>query len=116
MIATLIPLLANTLMTILTGQGISSPAIQDLVDRLVALGTSLFVSLKSGQSTGSDVSSVLATLQDSLTAIEQDTSADPAVVSQVQEIIKMIEAGITAEQQAEQVTDPSTLTPLDPVE
>jgi len=44
--------------------------------------------------------------------LQADTSIDPAVLSDVAEGIRDLQAAITAYQSAEVTTDPSTLTPI----
>lgn len=116
LIITLIGLVANSVLSILTGQGVTSPALQTLITQLIALGGQLFSAFQSGSTAATEISSTLTTIEAALADVETDTNADPAVVSQVQELVKMLKAALAAEQNAEQVTDPSTLTPLPPVE
>lgn len=115
LIAMLIGALASTLTSILSGNGVISGSLQTLITQLIAFGGQLFTAFTAGSSATTELNATLGTLQQALQDLQTDTSADPTVISQVQELIKMLEDGIAAEQRAQLVTDPSTLTPLDPI-
>jgi hypothetical protein len=116
LIVGLITTLASTLMTVLTGQNVVSQKLASLVDSLVAAGATLFNSFTSGGTPTNELTTVLATLQTELTAAKQDTSIDPVILDQIAEADKVVSAAIAGFQQGEQTTDPSTLTPLPPVD
>ncbi len=111
-IAILITTLSSTLLSILTGQKIISPSLQDLINRLIQSGATLFGLFHSGSSPQTEFTGVLAELEASLAALQQDTTVDPVILAQIQEAIRMVQASVAAYQQAQLVTDPSTLTPL----
>ena len=114
-IVTLITTLAQTLMTILSGQGIIGTSLANLIDTLVSSGATLFGILKSGGTPSTQLSAVLTTLQADLKAVQADTTLSPTILQQIEEAIAVVEAGIAAFQQAQINTDPSTLTPIPPV-
>jgi len=112
LIVTLITTFANVVLTVLSSKGIISPALQNLIASLTASGAALFSTLKNGGSPTSILTDVATTLESDLAVVQQDTSIDPTITSQIQEAIKLLKAAIVAYQQAELTTDPSTLTPL----
>ena len=57
-------------------------------------------------------STVLTTLEATLTALESDTSLDPVILADLSEVVSVLKAGITGWKSADVNTDPSTLTPL----
>lgn len=111
MLTTLLLALGSLLPSILSKFGISA-SIDNLIETAFSAGVSIFSSLK----TGVNFSSVLTALQTALTAVETDTTLDPAVLSDISEGIRDLQAAITAYQAAEVTDDPSTLTPLQSVE
>lgn len=116
LIVGLITTLASTLMTVLTGQNVVSQKLASLVDSLVAAGATLFSAFTSGGTVTNEMKTVLTTLQTELAAAKQDTSIDPVILDQIAEADKVVSAAIAGFQQGEQTTDPSTLTPLPPVD
>lgn len=114
-IVTLITTLAQTLLTILTGQGVVSSSLAQLIDTLVASGASLFSVFKSGGTPASQLQAVLTALQADLKAVQADTTLNPAVLAQIVEAIALVETAIAAFEAAQANTDPSTLTPIPPI-
>jgi len=115
-IVALISNLANVLVSALGGEGVISGNLAKLINTIVSSGAALFALLKSGGTPADAVLNVLNTLQTDLTAVEQDTSTDPGLLKQIQEAISLTEEAINAYEKAQTVTDPSTLTPIPPVE
>jgi hypothetical protein len=116
LIVTLITTLANTLLTILTGQGVVSSPLAQLINTLVASGASLFGIFKSGGTPSTQLQAVLTALQADLKAVQADTTLDPKVLAQIVEAIAVVEAAIAAFEAAQAKTDPSTLTPIPPIQ
>jgi hypothetical protein len=116
LIVSLITALANTLLSVLTGSGVASSSISNLIETLISSGAALFTSLSSGGTPSTTLQSILTALQADLEALQKDTSVDPTVIAQVTELTKMMQAAITAFEQAEVTEDTSTLTPLPPIE
>ncbi len=111
-IVALITTLSSTLLSILTGQKVISASLQDLINKLIQAGATLFGLFRSGANAQTELAGVLTELQNGLAALQQDTAVDPVVLAQIGEAVRMTQAAIAGYQQAQLVTDPSTLTPL----
>lgn len=107
MLLTILGILGPLLGPLLSKFGVSQ-SIDNLITAALAAAVGIFSSLKSGAS----ATGVIVALQAALTALQADTTLDPAVLSDVAEGIRDLQAAITAYQAAEVTTDPSTLTPL----
>lgn len=115
-IITIITVLANILISGLGGQGVISAGLQKLISSLLTAASSLFTVFATGGSPTNVLSGVLTDLESLDTALASETNLSPTDLAQAQEAMKDLQAAIAAYQQAEQVTDPSTLTPLPVVE
>jgi len=116
LIVAVIMQLAQTALTVLTKQNVLSPQLSDLIGVLTESGASLFQTLRSGGTVSDEIKSILSQVQTALTAAKQDTSVAPEVIDQIVEAERVIQAAINGYEAAQQNTDPSTLTPIDPVE
>ncbi len=84
----------------------------NLDNLIVALGVTLTGLITSIVNKQPIEATVLTTLESTLTALEQDTSLDPAILADLSEGISVLKAGIAGWKSADVNTDPSTLTPL----
>lgn len=82
------------------------------LDQLIEAAFNGVPAIFAGLKSGSAVDAELATLKTALSVAQADTSNDPAVLAQIEEQIRDIEAAIAAYQEASKVDDPSTLTQL----
>ena len=84
------------------------------IDNLITVSLSALVALwgsLTGKTTGT-TDAVLVGLQAAVTALEADTSIDPAVLGDISEGLTDLKASIAAYQAAQVTTDPSTLGPI----
>ena len=110
LILTLISALSGSLTTILTGAGVLTPSLSSLINASIAAGVALFNALKSGGSVTSELQAALTALQAEYTAIQQDTSADPAVMGAIAEVSNLVSYAVTGFTNASSgAIDPSTL-------
>ena len=90
MSATLILTLISAISGSLPGYSVRTalfpPGALNLINASVAAGVALFNALKGGGSVTSEVQSALKALQAEYTAVQQNTSADPAIVGAITEI------------------------------
>ena len=107
MLLTILGILGPLLGPLLTKLGVSQS-----LDNLITAALAGASAIVTGIVTKSSVNTELAALQAALTALEADTSLDPAVLSDVAEGLRVLPAAITAYQAAEVTTDPSNLTPI----
>jgi hypothetical protein len=94
------------------GPLLSKLGVSATIDNLIEAALSGAQAIIAGIQSKASVSAELAVLQSALTALQADTSLDPAVLSDVAEGIRDLQAAIAAYQAAEVTTDPSTLTPI----
>ena len=107
MLLTILGILGPLLGPLLTKLGVSQR-----LDNLITAALAGASAIVAGIVTKSSVNTELAALQAALAALQADTSLDPAVISDIAEGIRDLQAAITAYQAAEVTTDPSTLTPI----
>ncbi len=104
----IISIILGLLPQVLQYTGVNS----NLDSLIVGLGTAL-TQLVTGLVAKQPIqSTVLTALQATVTALEADTSLDPAVRADIAEGLSVLKAGISGWQAADLDTDPSTLTPL----
>ena len=108
LILTLISAISGSLTGLLSSDGVISAGLSNLINASVAAGVALFNALKGGGSVTSEVQSALKALQAEYTAVQQDTSADPAIVGAITEISNLVDDAISGFTNAATV-DPSTL-------
>jgi hypothetical protein len=104
---TILTLIGAILPSVLKGFGVSST-----IDNLIPAMTTAITQIIAGITNKTPVVSSLAALQTALTALQADTSLSPVILGDISEGVADLKAAIVAYQQAQTVTDPSTLTPL----
>jgi hypothetical protein len=104
---TILTLVGTILPSVLKGFGVSST-----IDNLIPAMTTAITQIIAGITNKTPVVSSLAALQTALTALQADTSLSPVILGDISEGVADLKAAIVAYQQAQTVTDPSTLTPL----
>jgi hypothetical protein len=107
MLLTILTLIGTILPSVLKGFGVSST-----IDNLIPAMTTAITQIIAGITNKTPVVSSLAALQTALTALQADTSLSPVILGDISEGVADLKAAIVAYQQAQTVTDPSTLTPL----
>ena len=107
MLLTILTLIGAILPSVLKGFGVSST-----IDNLIPAMTAAITQIIAGITNKTPVVSSLAALQTALTALQADTSLSPVILGDISEGVADLKAAIVAYQQAQTVTDPSTLTPL----
>jgi hypothetical protein len=107
MLLTILTLIGAILPSVLKGFGVSST-----IDNLIPAMTTAITQIIAGITNKTPVVSSLAALQTALTALQADTSLSPVILGDISEGVADLKAAIVAYQQAQTVTDPSTLTPL----
>jgi hypothetical protein len=106
--AEIIAAILALLPTVLKYAGVNT----NLDNLIVTLGTALTGLITSIVNKQPVESTVLTTLELTLTALEADTSLDPVILADLSEGVSVLKAGITGWKSADVNTDPSTLTPL----
>jgi len=110
LILTIISAISGSLTGLLSSDGILSAGLTSLIDASSAAGIALFNALTSGGTVTSELTTALTALQTEYTAIEQDTSADPAVMGAIAESSNLVSDAITGFTNASSgAVDPSTL-------
>lgn len=109
LILTLISALSGSLTGLLPSYGILSTGLSRLINASVAAGIALWNALKDGGTVTSELQQALTALQSEYTAIQQDTSADPAVVGAIAEVSGLVSDAIAGFTSATGGEDPSAL-------
>jgi hypothetical protein len=92
----------------LNSEGIISTGLTNLFNASIAAVAALVSAIKGGGTVTSELQASLAALQSEYTAIQEDTSADPAVIGGIAEVSNLVSDAI-AGYEAAQTTDPGTL-------
>jgi hypothetical protein len=108
LILTLISAISGSLTGLLSSDDILSTGLSSLINASVAAGIALWSALKGGGKVTSELQSTLTALQAEYTAIQEDTSANPAVVGAIAEVSALVSDAITGFTNAATV-DPGTL-------
>jgi len=112
LILALISGISGSLTNLLSSNGVISSALSSLINASVAAGLSLFNAIKSGGTTTGELQASLTALQAEYTAIQKDTSADPAVIGAIAEVSNLLNDAIAGWNDA-QTNDPGDL-PIPP--
>jgi hypothetical protein len=115
LILALISGISGSLTNLLSSSGVISAGLSSLINASVAAGVALFDAIKSGGTTTNVLQASLTALQAEYTAIQKDTSADPAVIGAIAEVSNLLNDAIAGWDTA-QTVDPGTLPAPPPVE
>lgn len=100
--------IAGSVPSFLSSEGIISASCQKLLNAsLIAIG-SIVAAIRGGGTATSELQAALAALQAEYTAIQQDTSADPAIIGAIAEVSNLVSDAIKG-YEAAQTADPGTL-------
>jgi hypothetical protein len=109
LILSLIGALSGSLGQFLSTEGVISGPLAGLISASITAGEQLFAALRNGGTATDELQAALTALQNELTAVKQDTSADPAIVDNIAEVDRLVQAAITGFTKAEQGDDPAAL-------